>query len=167
MGTRKEPDVSQCGQSCEPTPRLRVRYFATRSIKKTAMLSWGIYCARFFVRVCEKVKTSIRVYERLEVNPSSTLKINIIVNVIIIAIIVILNVTERSVKQTRDTEVEIDVIEILNQMYHSHVALFILVYILLLALYRSLCCTERPVVVTRHQIGAQLCDLRSFRLSAS
>ena len=115
-------------------------------------------------------------------SPGSTPKVNIIVNFIIIipsviiAIIVILSVAERSFKQTRDTGAEIDVVEVLDEMYRIHVALLmandhvgqaVLVYILFPTLNRSLCCTERPLVAARHQIGTQLHDLRCFRLLAS
>ena len=62
---------------------------------------------------------------------------------------------------------EIDMIEILDEINRIRVARAVLMYILFPALYRSICCTERPLVVARHQIGTQLRDLRYFRLPAS
>ena len=81
-----------------------------------------------------------------------------------------------SIKQTKDTGAEIDVVEVVDETYRIHVALWtandhvsqaVLGYILFPALYRSLCCTGSPLVAARHQLGTQLHDLRCCRLPAS
>ena len=44
-------------QSCEPTPRRQARYFATRSTKKAAMLSWDTCFERSFEWAYEKLES--------------------------------------------------------------------------------------------------------------